>query len=126
MLSRRMPVHTVPCQIWLPRWGARDAWGNVRPTYPAEPDMTVECFTFQGDSRPDTADDISEERPHGDGERRTFCLRKDFDADLRAARMACPTVADRTYEVEGVPASYPRDDTPGDFSWWVEGVAILG
>lgn len=126
MLRRRMPVHSVPCQIWLPRWGERDAYGNSRPTYPEQPDLVTECFTFQGGSRPETSDDIGVERPHGDVERRTFCLKKSFDADLRGAVVACPSVSDRRYAVEGVPASYPMDDTPGDYSWWVEGVARLG
>lgn len=131
MLGRRMPWAPVPCSIWLPTWGRRDAYGNENPTYAEEPSITTTCCYAPGYSSPETSDDYEEERPHGSELRVTFFLPKTLDADLRAARIAChptddPRLADEVFDVVGDPRSYMRSATPGDYSWVVEGVARLG
>lgn len=126
MLSARMPFRAVPCRIWLPTY-ERDAYGNGRPAYAEEPSITTTCCYAPGRERPDTSDDIEEDRPHGDELRVTFYLPKTLDADLRAARIAADgLLGGRQLDVEGVPVSYMRDNTPGDYSWAVEGVLRLG
>lgn len=127
MLSRRMPFRSVPCRIWLPAYDGQDAYGNRRPQYAEEPDVLTECCYAPGRSRPDTADDIEEDRPHGDAMRVTFYLPKTLDADLREARIACDgLLGGRQFDVVGQPVSYMRENTPGDYSWSVEGVLHLG
>lgn len=126
-----MPFRSVPCSIWLPHATAEDPWGNVSYAYGTDPDITTTCCYAPGDRRPDTADDIEQGRPHGVTVRLTFFLPKTLDADLRGALIAChPTddafVSGRQFSVEGAPTSYSRANTPGDYSWAVEGVTHLG
>lgn len=125
---RRMPFVGVPCSIWLPMWGQRDVYGNQTPVYPEEPDIETTCCYAPGRSKPTTADEITEERPHGDSITVTFYLPKTVGAEhLRGARIACPSLlSGQTFEVVGQPTSYMRENTPGDYSWSVEGVAHLG
>lgn len=130
MLRRPMPFKCVPCLIWLPTY-EEDAYGNLRPTYGEEPDLETECCYAPGRAEPDTADDIGEDRPHGATVTVTFYLPKTVTADLRGARLRCQTpndalVSGRTFDVAGNPYSYMRENTPGDYSWSVEGVAHLG
>ena len=131
MLGLRMPWPTVPCWIWLPRRGERDSHGTSRPTYSDQPDIETTCCYAPGTSEPRTSDDIGEERPTGDVEHMLFYLPKSLVADLRGARIAVgpaddPDLAQATYDVVGVPRSYQRSATPGDYSWCVEGVRHLG
>ena len=128
-----MPFRPVPCAIWQPTYET-DAWGNEVATYPEDPSITTLCCYAPGgggNSRASNQDDIEQGRPYGEVLRMTFFLRKDFDADLRGARIAAlapddPRVAGRVFSVEGAPMSYMRSNTPGDYSWQVEGVAYLG
>jgi len=131
MLSRRMPFPRVPCRIWLPQLGERDAYGNEAVSFNEDPDIVTECSYAPGDRRPDTSDDIEDGRPHGDELRVTFFLPKTLDADLRGALIqAVPTddahMAALRFSVVGDPHSYMRDATPGDMSWSVEGVRFDG
>lgn len=126
-----MPWAPVPCSIWLPTWGMRDAYGNENPTYATEPSITTTCCYAPGGSSPDTDDDFEDGRPHGTELRLTFFLPKTLDADLRSARIACHPEDDAAlsgmqFDVVGDPRSYMRTATPGDYSWVVEGVATLG
>lgn len=130
MLSRAMPFRAVPCLVWLPTY-VEDAYGNQRATYGEEPDVVTECCYAPGRSTPDTSDDIEEDRPHGATVTVTFFLPKSLQADLRGARIACtppddPAMAAQAFDVVGTPYSYHRANTPGDYSWCVEGVAHLG
>ena len=125
-----MPFRPVPCSIWLPTY-AQDAWGNEVPSYGEEPDIETTCVYAPGYRLPDTSDDMEDGRPHGDRMRVTFFLPKTLSADLRGALIACPQEADPAmaetrFAVEGRPTSYMRDNTPGDYSWAVEGVTFLG
>lgn len=131
MRSRRMPFRAVPCAIWLPHEGERDAYGNRNVTYSENPDIETTCCYAPGRSKPDTGDEIGEERPHGDYATLTFYLPKTVSARLRGARIACPgcpdpVVAGLTFDVVGDPTSYMRENTPGDYSWSVEGVEHVG
>lgn len=131
MMARPMPFSAVPCAIWLPHIGTPDVYGNARPTYNEQPDIETMCCYAPGRSSPMTSDDIEEDRPHGDEERMLFFLPKGLYADLRGARIAAmppddPYVASVRYAVEGEPRSYPRMNTPGDYSWCVTGVRVLG
>lgn len=131
MLGRPMPWAPVPCSIWLPTWGPRDPYGNQNATYAEEPSIVTTCCYAPGFSKPDTYDDYDEDRPHGTETRLTFYLPKTLDADLRGARIAChpsddASLAGRRFDVVGDPHSFPRANTPGDYSWCVEGVESLG
>ena len=130
LFSMRMPFAAVPCSIWLPTV-TQDEWGNDVLSYGERADIATTCCYAPGDRRPDTSDDIEEDRPNGDEVRLTFFLPKALSADLRGALIAChptddPWLDGRQFAVEGVPTSYPRASTPGDYSWSVEGVARLG
>ena len=131
MLSRKMPFRSVPCSIWLPRWGQRDAYGNSAPTYYVEPDIETRCCYAPGYRRPDTEDDIEDGRPHGARVAMTLFFKKELDADLREAVVALYPPDDRAlsgkrFMVRGEPYSYPRENTPGDYSWCVEVVRFDG
>lgn len=131
MLRRRMPFRAVPCSVWLPHEGESDAYGNRNVTYSEDADLETTCCYAPGRSKPDTSDDIEQDRPHGDRATVTFYLPKTVTASLRGARIACPkatdpVVAGRTFDVVGDPMSYMRDNTPGDYSWSVEGVEHVG
>lgn len=131
MLGRPMPFRPVPCSIWLPHEEARDPYGNRRVSYTEEPDIETTCCYAPGRYAPDTADEIDDDRPHGDRATVTFYLPKTVSARLRGARIACPgagdpVVAGLTFDVVGDPFSYMRDSTPGDYSWSVEGVEHVG
>ena len=125
MLTAPMPFPRVPCSVWLPAYGSRDAYGNVVVTYGESPDIVTECSYAPSA----TKDDIEEGRPHGDEDRVTFYLPKTFDADLRDALLSVTTtdgMGGIRFRVVGDPHSYMRDATPGDMSWAVEGVRFLG
>lgn len=131
MLSRRMPFKAVPCSIWLPVWEQRDAYGNSSPTYYLEPDLRTECCYAPGDRRPDTADDIEDGRPYGAEVALTLFFKKSLDTDLRHAvvELYPPTdkaLSGQRFEVVGEPYSYPRENTPGDYSWCVKVVRFYG
>ena len=126
-----MPFRSVPCSIWLAHATTRDSYGNESPAYEVEPDLATRCVYAPGGASPDTADDIEDGRPLGARVAMTFFLPKTVDADLRDALIACWTPDDaalsgRKFKVVGKPYSYPRANTPGDYSWRVEGVEFLG
>ena len=131
MVSFPMPFRSVPCSIWLPTLGAKDDYGNQGRTYSESPDIQTRCVYAPGDSKPQTGDDFEDGRPYGAEVTMTFFLPKTVDADLRGARISCsppddPTLSGLTFEVVGEPYSYPRANTPGDYSWRVEGVRVDG
>lgn len=131
MPSFRMPFKPVACSIWLPTWSAEDDYGNQVPTYGEAADIDTYCCYAPGTSAPDTADDIEQGRPHGARVVVTFYLPKTVTGDLRGALIACYPADDQAlssvrFEVIGEPYSYPRDNTPGDYSWVVEAVRWLG
>lgn len=126
-----MPFPSVPCSIWLPTYGEPDAWGNRNATYTTEPTIQTTCCYAPGYARADTGDEYEQDRPYGDMVRMMFFLPKTLSADLRGARIECyptddPAVSGQTFDVVGDPHSYMRAATPGDYSWYVEGVAHLG
>lgn len=126
-----MPFPSVPCSIWLPVTGAEDAYGNAAYTYSEKPDIETRCCYAPGYARADTSDEYDNEHPHGDMVRMIFFLPKEVTDDLRGARIEChptndPDMSGMTFDVVGDPHSYMRDATPGDYSWYVEGVAHLG
>lgn len=131
MLSFPMPFASVPCSIWLAREGEEDAWGNTPTEYAATADIQTTCCYTPGRVQPNTQNDIEDGRPHGAVVDMTFFLPKSVDADLRGALIACHPARDATlngkrFKVVGNPYSYPRENTPGDYSWSVEAVAYLG
>ena len=131
MLGFPMPFSSVPCSIWLAHADTQDAYGNELVTYAEQPDIESTCLYAPGGSTPDTASDIEDGRPHGASVSMTFYLPKTVDADLREALIACfppddATLAGHRFKVVGEPYSYPRANTPGDYSWCVEGVDYLG
>lgn len=131
MLSRRMPFKSVPCSIWLPKWGEVDDYGNRVPTYETEPDIRTWCCYAPGDRRPDTEDSIEDGRPHGTSVALTLFFPKDMDADLRLALVTVHSPSDsalsaKRFSVVGEPYSYPRENTPGDYSWCVGVVRFDG
>lgn len=131
MLSYPMPFHAVPCSIWLAQDGGTDAYNNQVIEYNTDPDIETTCCYTPGTSKPVTSDDIEDDRPHGDVATMTFYLPKSVNADLRSARIACyptddATLSGRLFDVVGNPYSYPRADTPGDYSWTIEGIEHLG
>lgn len=131
MLRFPMPFRSVPCSIWLPTWVGPDEYGNTVLEYGIEPDVETRCCYAPGYRKPDTSDDIEEGRPYGDRATMTFFLPKDVDADLRMALIACyppddSVVSGKVFRVVGEPYSYPRANTPGDYSWAVEAVRFDG
>lgn len=131
MLSYPMPFRSVPCSIWLAHEGEPDDWHNVPIEYNTDPDVVTTCCYAPGTSKPETKDDIEDGRPYGAQVGMTFFLPKTVDADLRDALIACyppddATLSGRQFKVVGEPYSYPRMNTPGDYSWCIEGVAYLG
>lgn len=130
MLSFPMPFRCVPCSIWLAQVGT-DAYGNEVTTYAEHADIETRCAYAPGGSEPNTQADIEDGRPHGASVSMTFFLPKALDADMREALIACyppddATLSGRKFKVVGNPYSYPRANTPGDYSWCVEGVRFLG
>lgn len=126
-----MPFRAVPCSIWLAQDGGTDAYNNQVIEYNTDPDITTVCVYTPGTSKPSTSDDIEESRPYGDTATVTFYLPKSVSADLRNARIACYPTSDtalsgRLFDVVGNPYSYQRENTPGDYSWVVEGIEHLG
>lgn len=126
-----MPFPSVPCSIWLPTGGTEDAYGNVTYEYATKADIETTCCYAPGYARADTSDEFDNDHPHGDMVRVIFFLPKTVTADLRGARIECyPTddtaMSGKQFCVVGDPKSYMRAATPGDYSWYVEGVAHLG
>lgn len=131
MTSHKMPFVSVPCAIWLRTVTGTDAYNNELYGYAQDADVLTRCVYTPGTSRPDTADDIEDGRPTGARATMTFFLPKTVDADLRGALVACyppdaATLCGRRFAVVGNPYSYPRENTPGDYSWCVEAVEYLG
>ena len=131
MISFPMPFRAVPCAIWLAKSGEPDQWNNAPTEYGTEPDIVTESCYAPGTSKPSTSDDIEDGRPHGARGAMTFYLPKDLDADLREAIIACyppddSTLNGKKFVIVGEPYSYSKANTPGDYSWCVEGVAYLG
>lgn len=131
MLSFPMPFSSVPCGIWLAHHGEPDAYGNEPVEYGDCPDIKTSCVYAPGGSAPDTSNDIEDGRPHGAAVSMTFFLPKTVSANLRGALIACYPPDDRDlcgrrFKVVGEPFSYPRANTPGDYSWCVSGVTYLG
>lgn len=131
MLSFPMPFHSVPCSIWLAIDGEQDDWRNEPVSYADDADIETTCCYAPGTVRPDTSDDIEDGRPHGARVSMTFFLPKTVDADLRDALIACfpsddSSLYGKRFQIVGQPFSYQRANTPGDYSWAVEGVAYLG
>lgn len=131
MLSIPMPFESVPCSIWLAHTAGRDAYGNEVVDYAEFPDLATRCVYAPGEASPDTENDIEDGRPHGARVSMTFFLPKTVVADLREALIACYPPDDealygRRFKVVGEPYSYPRANTPGDYSWRVSGVTYLG
>lgn len=131
MISFPMPFASVPCAIWLPVESEEDSYGTNPVTYSEHPDIVTHCLYAPGTAKPATADDIEDGRPYGMRVSMTFYLPKTLDADLRDAIIACYPEDDRAlhgrkFKVVGQPFSYPRANTPGDYSWCVEGVSYVG
>lgn len=127
----RQPFRGVPCAIWTAIETGRDAYGNTSVTYSDEPDIQTTCCYAPGTSKPGTQNDIEDGRPTGTEATMTFFLPKTVVADLRRARIACypsddAALSGRVFDVVGEPYSYPRMNTPGDYSWSVEGVEHRG
>ena len=129
MISFPMPFTPVVCKIWLARQGEPDEWDEDTTEYGTDPDIETTCVYA-----PSTNDDIEDGRPHGatlNITYITFYLPKTLDANLRDALIACypsndTLICGRKFEVVGLPVSYMRENTPGDYSWEVKGVARLG
>ena len=131
MISFPMPFAAVPCSIWLANEGTADEWNNVPTEYAEKADIETTCLYTPGTAKPDTSDDIEDGRPHGAISTMTFYLPKTVSADLRDALIACyppddAILSGKVFKVVGEPQSYPRANTPGDYSWCVKGVTHLG
>lgn len=131
MLGFPMPFQAVPCAIWLPIATDEDSYGNSNVTYAEYPDIRTHCCYAPGAGRPDTSDDIEDGRPRGVRVGMTFYLPKTLSADLRDAIIACYPPDDlalsgHQFKIVGEPFSFSRANTPGDYSWCVEGVTYLG
>lgn len=127
MLSFPMPFVAVPCNIWLPKDGEPDEWNNTPTYYDVEPDLLTTCCYAPHKG----AGDIEEGRPHGAQVGMTFYLPKSVTCDLKDALIQCAppddsTVSGMRFKVVGMPLSYSRPNTPGDYSWEVEGVEYVG
>lgn len=131
MISFPMPFQAVPCAIWLPIDGGDDGYGNANTTYAEYPDIRTQCCYAPGTGVPETSNDIEDGRPHGVRIGMTFYLPKTLSANLRDALIACyppddAALSGRKFKIVGEPYSYPRANTPGDYSWCVSGVTFLG
>lgn len=131
MLNFPMPFASVPCSIWLAQLGEEDTYGNTPIEYADDADIETSCLYAPGMQRPDTSSDAEDGRPYGTQAVVTFYLPKSVDADLRHAIIEVyPTddtsIYGKQFEVVGEPFSYMRANTPGDYSWCVEGVIVSG
>lgn len=131
MLNLPMPFGSVPCSVWLAHESEPDAYGNTQVTYSVDPDIETRCVYAPGTDKPNTDNDIEDGRPYGARVTMTFFLPKTVDADLRQALIACYPPDDQSlsghrFAVIGEPYSYPRQNTPGDYSWRVEAGDWLG
>ena len=111
--------------------GDEDAYGNRNPYYNDEPDLQSRCVYAPGRQSPDTEDDFEDGHPYLTRTALTLYFPKTLDADLRGAQVEvhpeddAPLSAMR-FSVVGDPISYPRANTPGDYSWAVEAVVFDG
>lgn len=126
VVSFPMPFHSVTATFVPPTFGTADAYGNRLPVY--DPTNKVEtpcCYALD-----DTNDAIVDGRPHADELSLRLYLPKTFSTDIRGAHVTLatgdPIVDALTFKVEGVPVSYDRAATPGDYSWFVRVVEFLG
>lgn len=125
-VSFAMPFHSVEATFIPPTLGEQDDYGNQPITYDAANKVVTQaCYALD-----ETSDEITDGRPHADVLTLRLFLPKTFTADIRGARVTLATgdsVIDAlTFAVEGVPISYDRDATPGDYSWSVKAVEYLG
>ena len=127
-----MPFDTTPCKVWCAQDGGVDAYGNRVVAFNENPDWEGECvYSPAWSGKPDTYDDRDQQRPNGDRVTLTVFLPKSFALDIRGGRIAvCPTddpvLSAQVFDVVGQPFSFPRSNTPGDYSWAVEAGERLG
>lgn len=126
VVSFAMPFHSVVATFVPPTFGEPDAYGNRVPVYdPANKVETRACYALD-----ETTDEITDGRPHADELALRLYLPKTFSTDIRGAHVTLttgdPVLDALTFKVEGVPISYDRDATPGDYSWFVRVVEFLG
>lgn len=120
-----MPFDTTLCKVWVAVDGGVDAYGNQVVTYNVEPDWEGQCVYAPAQSHfPDTRDDRDQTRPYGDEAKLTVFLPKTFSLNIRNGRIAVyppddPIVSGVVFDVIGAPYSFPRSNTPGDYSWMV-------
>ena len=121
-----MPFATTQCAIWRAYWDSKDAYGNDEVHYNPDPDWTGRCVYAPGHyHRTDTKDAVEEGRPYGDTVRFVVFLPKTLAIDIRHAALELypdddPVLWGHRFTVMGEPMSYPRANTPGDYSWCVE------
>lgn len=126
IVSFPMPFPAVTATFYPPTYGVEDAFGNPAVSYdPQDKVETPACYAPS-----DTSDTIEDGRPHAAQVALTLYLPKSFSADIRGAKVELATgdaVIDAlTFMVDGVPTSYYRDATPGDYSWAVRVVEYVG
>lgn len=126
VVSFKMPFHAVDATFYPPTYGEPDAFGNPAQVFDeANKVETKACY-----APVETADEITDGRPHADGITLDLYLPKTFATDIRGAKVVLATgdaVIDALdFMVEGVPVSYDRTATPGDYSWVVRVVENLG
>ena len=131
MLSIPMPFASCTCRIWLRHLVGEDAYGNATPTYSEQPDITTRCVYAPGWQRQDTSDEFDDGQPYLVRTALTVYLPKSLSADMRGALVEVRPADDRAlwgrrFSVVGDPISYPRANTPGDYSWAVEAVSFDG
>ena len=131
MLSFPMPFPRVPCAIWEPIEGDPDAYGNTETIFMDEPTWQGMASYAPGGKTPETENDVTDGRPHGDEVTVTAYLPKTYQGNPRGGYFVLYPEDDaalygRRWQVIGDPISYMRDATPGDFSWVIKGVESLG
>lgn len=126
MRNARMPFPRVTCSVWLPIYGEPDVYGNRAITYGETADVEVQCCYAPGSAMALTSDETTADAPSADTERIYLFLPKTFEQDLRDAVFEVDGIDNRRFAVVGDPHSYMREATPGDMSWYVEGVLRLG
>lgn len=126
IVSFSMPFPTVVATFIPPTFGESDAFGNPIAVYDPANKVETECCYAPDD----TSDEITDGRPHADELALRLYLPKTFSTDVRGAQVTLatgdPVLDALTFKVEGVPVSYHRDATPGDYSWFVKVVQTLG
>lgn len=121
-----MPFPTVKATFYPPSYGVADDYGNPAVSFdPLDKVETLACY-----SPANTADEFADGRPHAAELSLTLYLPKSFSADIRGAKVELetgdPVIDALSFMVEGVPISYDRAATPGDYSWAVQVVEYVG